>query len=924
MPDEAYAPHHPGPGRTLRAVAGPARPGRGVDVPVETNLHPPRLVLLSKITVPGVPAWGVRRQRLDDLITRGAEGPLTSVTGPPGAGKTMAITLWAAGGRPAARPLAWVTLDDYDNEPGIFWSHVLAALDRAGTRVPPLPEATPRGGGVDHAFLLRLAAELAAQVPPVVLVLDDLHVLTGTAVLDGLAYVLRNARPGLRLVASSRMDPLLPLHRYRLTGELTEVRASHLAFSVTEAAELMAQHRVSLPRPDLERLTRLTEGWAAGIRLAALSLDGHPDPGQFIKELDSEDSAITGYLLDEVLGAQSPAARRLLLQTSILDQVSADLADELTGDGQARSLLPALAQTNTFVQPAGHGWYRYHSLFSAALRLKLRRESPGRLVDLHRRAAHWFRRNGWLCAAVRHAGDSGDWPLAARIVVDEFAVGRLIEPRASEPLTEALRRMPPADALAGPQPLLVRAALDASGAERQPDDSALRTAEKLLDRLPADAEIPARLAAALIRLALSRRTGDQAAAAGAASRARVLLAMLPDRTLSQHPEIYAQVLGGQAAVQLWAGELDTAAATLRDALGAVAALPGPAPELVGCPGLPGLLALAEALRGQLSRAAALASGDGGQVATPPGPAAHVALARVHLSRGELKQAREQLRLASSGLGDHPDVLVDSVACLVAGYGGLAEGRPRVTADMVGRARQGWSVPPWLADRLAILESRACAAAGDAPAAADWAARARPESRLDAATALAHAYLAAGNTKAARQALADGPAGSAATDELRLAAWLADARLSYCDGDPIRGRRSLGHALRLGCAERLWLPFALERSWLRPLLRRDAELAQACRPLLGGDLLSPRGGDQPRRDDRPPGTSDAAALIVEQLSGREREVLRHLSAMMSTAEIAAEMYISVNTVKTHLKSIYRKLAVSHRNEAVRRARLLQLI
>jgi LuxR family transcriptional regulator, maltose regulon positive regulatory protein len=876
-------------------------------------------VLLSKITVPDVPVWDVRRPRLDDLITQGTEGPLTSVTGPPGAGKTMAITLWAAGRAPA-RPLPWVSLDDYDNEPKIFWSYVLAALDRAGADVPPLPAATARGGEVDHAFLLQLVAVLAVQDPPVVLVLDDLHVLTEPAVLDGLAYVLRNARPGLHLLASSRMDPLLPLHRYRLAGELTEVRADHLAFTVTEAAQLMAQHGVSLPGPDLERLTRHTEGWAAGIRLAALSLDGHPDPGQFIKEFDSEDSAITGYLVDEVLSAQSPATRKLLLRTSILDRVSADLADELTDDGQAGSLLPGLAQTNAFVQPVGHGWYRYHALFGAALRLKLRRESPGRVADLHRRAAQWFRRNGWLSEAVRHAGDSGDWQLAARIVLDELAVGRLLEPQAGEPLTEAFQGMPPGDALTDPQPLLVRAALELSGAGSQPGDASLGAAENLLGQLPANAEVPARLAAALIRLALSRRTGDQAAAADAAARAQALLAMLPDRVLERHPGIYAQVLGGCAASQLWAGQVDAATVTLDDALSAVAGAAGTAQERADCRGH---LALAEALRGRLSRAAELASepagGEGDQLAAVTSPATHVALAQIHLSRGELKRARSQLKLASAGLRARPDMLIHALACLVAAHGGLAEGRPRVTAEMADRARQGWSVPPWLEHRLAIIESRACAAAGDVPAAIDWAGRAGPETRLDAAAALAHAWLAAGNTKAARQALANGPAGSArAPDEIRLAAWLADARLSYCAGHGARGRRSLGHALRLGHAEQLRLPFALERSWLRPVLRRDPELAQAYRQLLGADLLSPGGAEQPS------GPGQAAPLIVEQLSDREREVLQHLSAMMSTAEIAAEMYISVNTVKTHLKSIYRKLAVAHRNEAVRRARLLELL
>jgi len=239
--------------------------------------------------------------------------------------------------------------------------------------------------------------------------------------------------------------------------------------------------------------------------------------------------------------------------------------------------------------------------------------------------------------------------------------------------------------------------------------------------------------------------------------------------------------------------------------------------------------------------------------------------------------------------------------------------------MAARARAGWSVPLWLEHRLAIIESRACAAAGDADAAIDWASRADPETRLDAAAALAHAWLAAGNTRAARQALASGPAGSAqAPDEVRLAAWLADARLSYCTGDRSRGRRSLGHALRLARAEQLRLPFVLEQGWLRPVLRRDPELAQGYRQLLGAGLLSPGPAGQPS------GAAETVPLIVEQLSDREREVLQHLSAMLSTAEIAAEMYISVNTVKTHLKSIYRKLAAAHRSEAVRRARLLELL
>src|ERR1700722_9335261 len=246
-------------------------------------------VLISKITVPGMPSWAVRRPNIDMLIAAGAQGPLTPVTGPAGSGKTMAIASWAAA-RAQLATLVWVTLDDYDNRPKVFWSYVVAALRQAGLAVPPVSSAAGRGPA-DHVFLLRLASVLAAQDPPVVLVLDDLHLVTEQDTLDGLAYLLRNAAPGLRLVASSRMDPLLPLHRYRLAGELAEIRADDLAFSVTESALLMARQGVALSADGLERIVGRTEGWAAGIRLAAISLEGHPDPEQFAKEFDCEESA---------------------------------------------------------------------------------------------------------------------------------------------------------------------------------------------------------------------------------------------------------------------------------------------------------------------------------------------------------------------------------------------------------------------------------------------------------------------------------------------------------------------------------------------------------------------------------------------------------------------------------------------------------
>jgi LuxR family maltose regulon positive regulatory protein len=871
--------------------------------------------------MPRPPAWAVRRPQIDKLIADGARGPLTTVTGPAGSGKTMAIALWAAVDSDAAT-LVWISLDDYDNRPKVFWSYVVAALQRAGIAIPRVGPAAGRGA-VDHVFLLRLASVLAAQDPPVVLVLDDLHLVTEQDTLDGLAYVLRNATPGLRLVVSSRMDPLLPLHKYRLTGELTEIRADDLAFSVPETGLLMARQRITLSTEGLERIVGRTEGWAAGVRLAAISLEGHPDPEQFAKEFDAEESAVTSYLVDEVLNAQPASIREFLLRTSILNRVCADVARELTDDEQAPDVLPILARANAFVRPAGHGWYRYHSLFTAVLRLKLRCEYPGQVAALHQRAARWFQRNGSLNEAVRHAAESGDWPLAARIALDEFAIGQLIEPRGSRSLAEGFRRMPAEPAWVEPEPLLVEAAIELSGAVGAPGTAALEAAERALECLPAGEQIPARLAAAQIRLALSRRIGDLDAAKAATAKAGALLAELPACRVARHPEIQAQVQSGRGMVEFWSGDLDQATATFRAAI-AAAVPPGGMYERGECLGY---LALIEALRGRLSHVVELAglataaaeSGSEG-LAEFTSPAATVALAYVHLERNELRQAHGQLRLADSALRIAPDKLVGAIACLVAARCQLAEGSTRAASDMIGRARQGWLPPRWVEHRLTLVQSRVCAVAGDVKSAVDLAERAEPQSALDATVTLAQAWLAAGDHQAAGRALATGAARAGRPPEpVHLEGWLVDAQLSYGGGDGVRGRRSLEEALRLGKPERRRLAFALERAWIRPVLRRDPELAHAYQDLLEpGQMITSRIPAQRVK------TGQAALMIVEPLSEREREVLRLLSGMLSTAEIGTEMYISVNTVKTHLRSIYRKLSAAHRGEAVRRARELQLI
>ena len=878
-------------------------------------------VLAAKITAPGVPGWAVPRPRITELIGQGTRScRLTVVTGPPGAGKTMALALWAAA-EPGA--VAWVGLDGYDNRPGVFWSYAVAALRRAGVAVPKALPAAARGRAAGHGFLVRLASALAAQDPPVTLVLDDLHLLTDPRVLDGLDFVLRNAGPGLRLVVSSRMDPLLRLHRYRLAGQLTEIGGSDLAFSVAEAGLLMARHGCTLSADSLACLTRRTEGWAAGLRLAAMSMDIHPDPDHFVTELITEDSAVTGYLVEEVLSIQPPQVRDVLLSTSILEHVSAESAGELAGDEQAGAILPALARANAFVQPIGCGWYRYHTLFAEVLRLELSREHPDRVALLHRRAARWYERNGQLTDAVRHAAQASDWPLAARMVIDGLAINELIEPSGSPFLAEAFASMPRGQAWTEPEPYLVSAAVALSMGRPESSIAALDAAEGILGRLPAGQQAAGRLAAAMIRLPVSLRAGDLEAAAAAAARAEILVNGVADERSARHREIRARVLSGRGAVELWAGHLDEAARVF-DSGAAAAAASGREDERASCLGH---LALVEALRGRLSRAAELAvqataaaaAGEQRPGVQRPNPAALAALAWVHLEHNELRQARSRLKQVDAALGVSPDKLIGAVAFLAAARSALAEGYPEAAAQFVARARSGWPVPAWLDHQLSLDESRACLAAGDIEAALAAAKRAGSDSSLEAAATLAHAWVAAGDATNARRSLEPALAAHGAVPErVRLQALLADARLSYGTGDPARGHRSLASALRLAGREQLRLPFVIERAWIGPALRRDPGLAHACQHLLAPTL---------RHDHlpAPPQILDQATILaVEPLTGRELEVLRHVSGVLRNPEIASEMHISLHTVKAHLKHIYRKLAATHRGEAVRRARQLGLI
>jgi LuxR family transcriptional regulator, maltose regulon positive regulatory protein len=886
-------------------------------------------ILQSKITTPAMPSWLVPRPRLERRIAQGAEGSLTSVTGPPGAGKTMATASWAAGH--GTGPVAWVTIDRYDNRPEVFWSYVVAALRQAGVAVSRAASSLAHGEMAGHVFLLQLASALAGHEPAVTLVLDDFHLLTDGAVLSGLTYVMKNARPGLRLVVTSRIDPPLPLHQYRLTGELTEIRADDLAFSVSEVASLMVQHGVTLPPRALEFLTEKGEGWAAGLRMAAMSMAGHPDPEQFVKNLNAEDSAVAGYLVEEVLNVQPPDVRELLLYLSVLDQVNADIASALLDRGEVVGTLEALARENAFVQPVGDGWYRFHSLFRDVLRLKLRHERPDVVASLYRKAARWYQQQGMLAEAVRYAANTGDWTLMAAIMVDELAIVQLMGPDHGDLPAGGFHVVPDGDV--STQFLLAVSAVALSNSGDQAAEAPLRLAEEILGRLPEDRDVLSRFAACTLRSSMAIRRGTLDALDDATAMAERLLDKIPQPVLARHPHAVAQVLSGRGAVELWSGDPRAAA----DLFGRAAELledvvqgldPGRLElqarrnELAACRGY---LALTEALRGRLSAAEEIASSGTAVVgdcrARQPDPASALALAFVRLEHGDLSASRARLKVADAALDAHPDRLASAVGSLVAARGSLAEGRTRTVLETIKRARSGRSLPPLLDQVLALTELQAHAASGDGQAALEVARRVGTQSALDTRVALSRAWLAAGDPAAARRTLAAAleTASAEESERVRLEAWLADALLSFRGGDEARGRRSLEKALALGEAEKRQLPFAMERSWLRPVLMRHPELASAHRQLLGPGLAVPVAIPAQRQaPDR------AAPVIVEQLSNRERDVLRHVGEMLDTADIAAEMYISVHTVKTHLKSIFRKLGASDRREAVRRARQLNLL
>ena len=519
-------------------------------------------LLATKLSAPRGPKAAVVRHRLLDRLDTGVQGPVTLVAAPAGAGKSALLSSWIAEHRPPG-PVAWLSLDTDDADRRRFWRGVLAALAKAtGDDAVAALAVSPREPMSTRLVAPALGDALEGAKVPIVLVLDDFHEVSD-AVHEDLERLVRFPPPALRLVIVTRADPPIGLGRLRRDGHLTEIRAADLNFSMDEAGALFGAMGTELAPEDLARLWRRTEGWAAALRLAALSLQHHPDPRAFIEHFAGTDATISEYLVSEVLARQPSELRDFLLRTSIVETLSAELADALTGETDGYTMLARLELGGVLTTPLdGRGtWHRYHPLFAELLRAELRAQLPDDVAQLHRRAATWLAEHGDNAAALRHATAGGAWDLAADLTTTRWfpmmingEIGTL------RPILETMPRRfveaSPELALAFGGALLARG--DYAGAQPY-----LRRAEEGEALVPPERRAPFAASRAAMGLYEGRLRGDPKAALWAARELRDQATVLDSGDLSS--DVRSFVLGQLGIVELWTGDLDSAIAHLERA-----------------------------------------------------------------------------------------------------------------------------------------------------------------------------------------------------------------------------------------------------------------------------------------------------------------------------------------------------------------------
>ena len=853
---------------------------------------------------------------------------MTVISAPAGSGKTSLLRAWA--GRPGQpRRLALVQVQRGQHDAQQFWLALLGAVRHAtgASSGAELPAATPDFDG--QAMAGRVLSELAGAHGGVTLVIDDLHELHSPEAPAQLTRLLTGLPPDVHAIVTTRHDLRLRLHQLRLAGELAEIRAADLRFSERETRELLDASGIALSEAGVALLHQRTEGWAAGLRLAALSLAGHRDPERFVAEFSGSDRTVAEYLLAEMLDRQPPGVQDLLLRTSLLDRVNGELADLLAGRPGSEQILLDLEDANAFVGSLdpGRTWFRYHHLFADFLRLELRRTLPAEIPALHRRAAGWFTQHGQVAAAIRHTQAAGDWPEAARLLAD-YSFSLTLDGQA-QTMQALLRAFPPgAD---HPELALVRAMGDLAQGRLDEAAAHLAVAETYAETTPPQRQRRLRVAIASLKLSLARRRGHLA---GVIEQARFLASPVTgpsDEDIALDSDLRAVALMNLGTAEAWSLGLPDAERHLREGADLAREIGRPYLE-VGClaqlgfasifhgAAMPKIRAFATTQR-RCREAIALAEryGWGAEPVIAP---ALMTLAGTMVLLGEFDEGERWLRRTGQALQTDtgPDIrllLHQTAGMLHAGRGrhleaveefGAAED---LASQLEGSQALASQVTGWLLATQARLgrpgEARALLAALDDERASSGEIR----------NALAVICLAEGEPAGALAAVAgvlDGTApvlGYVTVVEAHLLAGLAHREL----GDQRAASQAAERALALAESDRLVLPFAMTGSaGLLEALPRH----QTAHAALRADILDVLHGSSPAIEEQswlPP---------ARELSPGELRVLRYLPTNLSRPEIAGELSVSLNTVSTHLRSIYAKLQVRDRSSAVQRARELRLL
>ena len=845
---------------------------------------------------------------------------MTIISAPAGSGKTSLLRAWAdRPGRPYRLALVQVQRDQHDAQQ--FWLALLHAVRRASASAsrPEPPAATPDFNG--QAMADRVLSELADDRGDLVLIIDDLHELTSADALAQLTRLLTSLPPHVHAVLAMRHDLRLRLHRLRLAGELAEIRGADLRFSERETRELLDVCGIALSEAGAALLYQRTEGWAAGLRLAVISLAGHPDPERFVAEFSGSDRTVAEYLIAEMLERQPQEVQHLLLRTSILDRVNGELADLLTGSSGSERILLELEDANAFVVALDgeRTWFRFHHLFGDLLQLELRRALPGEVPALHRRAAAWFIKHGEIIDAIRHVQAAGDWPGAARLLADH-SFSLTLDGRA-QTIQALLRAFPPG--VDHPELALVRAGGDLIQGRLDEAAARLAVAEAHAQTAPPDRQHRLRVTIASLKLSLARRRGDLA---GVVEQAEFLSSPLTgqsDEDIALDSDLRAVALMNLGTVEAWSLGAGDAERHLLE--GAVLAREIGRPYLeVGCLAQLGFASKIHSFavtQARCREAIALADRYGWGTEPVISPAL-ITLGGALIWTGDLDQGERWLHRAAQALaGDAgPGIRVllhIATGTLQASRGRLADALEEFSAaeDLDAQLVGSHALASQVVGSMLLMQARL-----GRPAEARAFLAALDDERTgsgEISNARAAISLAEGDPAAALGALREVLEGTVPViGYLTVLEACLLAGLAYrAQGDQRAANQAAERALALAEPDRPVLPFLMTgaRELLEALPRHETAHAALLADVL--DVMRGSSLAVNHRDPSPP---------AEKLSPGELRVLGYLPTNLSRPEIATELSVSPNTVNTQIRSIYAKLGVSDRSSAVQRARELRLL